>query len=139
MRTKVIEAVQSLEKPANWGKFLLGEPDAEWMRKSAVSTDSPASLLSLIGWTPQHLWVLDLQTGEGAFFRPGGSAQADLDEKHRIWVCPLFGPFLEWLYDRFRENPELDIDELPDVVELPGAPFAFAGYRRPGPQATEGP
>jgi hypothetical protein len=52
-----------------------------------------------------------------------------------IWVCPLFEPFLEWLYERYREAGELDLDELPDVVELPGAEFAFHGHRRPGPEA----
>jgi hypothetical protein len=133
MRTRIIEAVQSLEHPGNWGKFLLGEPDTEWLRESKADPAGGWPLLGRIGWTAQHLWVLDLQTGEGAFFRPGGSARADL-EKHRVWVCPLFEPFLEWLYDRYLEDPRLDIGSLPDVIELPGAEFAFAGYRRPGPE-----
>ena len=136
MRTKIIEGVQDLNVPGNWGKFLLGEPDTEWARESAVDSIGPWPLLGRIGWTPEHLWVLDLQTGEGAFFRPGGLASADL-EKHAVWVCPLFGPFLGWLYDRYRENPRLDIDDLPDVAELPDAPFALSGYRRPGPEGGE--
>lgn len=134
MKTKIIEGVQDLKVPGNWGKFLVGEPDTEFTRRSQVNTEYAGSLLTSIGWTWQHVWVLDLQTGEGAFFRPGGLAHADLT-KHRIWVCPLFEPFLEWLYERYREAGELDLDELPDVVELPGAEFAFAGYRRPGPDA----
>lgn len=74
------------------------------------------------------MWVLDLQTGEGAFFRPGGYAAADL-EKHRVWVCPLFEPFLEWLY----RQDLTDLGQLPRLVELPDAEFAMRGYRRAGP------
>jgi hypothetical protein len=133
VKTKIIEGVQDLKVPANWGKFLVAEFDTEFTRQSAVNTEYSGSLLTSIGWTWQHVWVLDLQTGEGAFFRPGGLAHADL-QKHRIWVCPLYEPFLEWLYERYREAGELDLDELPDVVELPGAEFAFSGYRRPGPE-----
>ena len=72
-------------------------------------------------------YKLRLQTGEGAMFRPGGSPAADLD-KHAVWVCPLFQPFLAWLY----EQDLTDLDALPAHVELPDAEFAFAGYRRPG-------
>ncbi|HMG64396.1 MAG TPA: hypothetical protein VK599_15750 [Streptosporangiaceae bacterium] len=134
MKTKIVEAVQSKEHPGNWGKFLVGEPDIEFTRRSAVNTEFSGSLLTSLGWTWQHVWVLDLQTGEGAFFKPGGLASADL-AKHRIWVCPLFEPFLEWLYERHRESGgRLDPDDLPEVVELPNAEFAFQGYRRPGPE-----
>jgi hypothetical protein len=136
VRTHIIEAVQSKSTPGNWGKFLVGVPDIEWSYESQVCPGG--SLLGACGWTAEHLWVLDLQTGEGAFFRPGGCARADL-EKHRIWVCPLFEPFLEWLYELWNKaRTDLDFDELPDVVELPNAPFAFAGYRRPGPAAAPG-
>ena len=62
-----------------------------------------------------HLVVLDLQTGEGAIFMPGGLAAADLD-KHGIWVCPLFEPFLAWLY----KQDLSDLDALPAVVEITG-------------------
>jgi hypothetical protein len=131
VRTKIIEAVQSKAVPGNWGKFMVMVPEEEWACRSQVSTEFGGPLLSALGWSHEHLWVLDLQTGEGAFFKPGGYAHADL-EKHAVWVCPLFEPFLEWLWDRYREDPRLDIGGLPDVVELPGAEFAFAGYRRPG-------
>jgi hypothetical protein len=133
VKTKIIEAVQSKAEPGNWGKFLVGEPDIEFMRKSAVNTEFGGSLLTSCGWSWEHVWVLDLQTGEGAFFKPGGYAHADL-QKHRVWVCSLFEPFLGWLWERYREAGELDLDGLPEVVELPDAPFAFAGYRRPGPE-----
>lgn len=132
MKTKIVEAVQSKADPGNWGKFLVGVPDIEWVRGSEVCPGG--ALLNLCGWTAEHVWVLDLQTGEGAYFKLGGLASADL-AKHRVWVCPLFEPFLEWLYSYWAETrTDLDFDDMPDVVELPDAPFAFAGYRRPGPE-----
>lgn len=132
MKTKIIEAVQSKAVPGNWGKFMVMVPDEEWAYRSQVNTEFSGPLLRSVGWSAEHVWVLDLQTGEGAFFRAGGYAKADLN-KHQIWVCPLCEPFLEWLYERYREDPRLDIGSLPDVVELPDAEFALAGYRRPGP------
>jgi hypothetical protein len=133
VKTKIIEGVQSVATPGNWGKFLLGVPDSEWEYESRIDPGGSLPLLRKVGWTPEHLWVLDLQTGEGAFFLPGGFAPADLN-KHQIWVCPLFEPFLEWVYARYRENPRIDIGDLPDVAELPDAPFALSGYWRPGPE-----
>lgn len=112
--------------PANWGKFMVARFDEdEWKHRSAVAPHG-ATLLGGRGWTPAHVLVLDLQTGEGAIFLPGGLAKADLD-KHRIWVCPLFEPFLAWLY----EQP--DPLELPPHVDLPNAPFSMRGHRRQGP------
>lgn len=49
----------------------------------------------------------------------------DLNEKHKIWVCPLYEPFLEWLY---RQDVR-DLGKLPDHVTLE-APAALWGYRR---------
>lgn len=123
MQTKIIEASNGV----NWGKFLLGRLGTEWSRRSAYDK-APMPLLARCGWTrDQHLWVLDLQTGEGAYFRLGGHAGADL-QKHRIWVCPLFEPFLTWLYEQDTRALEL----LPDSVELPHAPAALYGHRREG-------
>jgi hypothetical protein len=123
MITKIIEATNG---PNNWGKFLIGRMDAEWSRRSAVSG---LPLLREIGWGLEHVWVLDLQTGEGACFMPRGLASFDLNE-HRVWVCPLFEPFLTWLY---RQDLS-DLALLPDSIDLPDAPFAFRGYRRLGPE-----
>lgn len=131
MITKFFEATQYTGKPGlhNWGKFMVGRfEQEEYERRSEV--DSPDSrLLSVCGWTEHHVWVMDLQTGEGAFFQPHGYAHADL-QKHAIWVCPMFEPFLEWLY----KQDLTDLDTLPALVELPEAEFALAGYRRPGPE-----
>lgn len=108
----------------NWGKFMVGRFEgADWLYKSAVADDR---LLAGRGWSRRHLFVMDLQTGEGAMFCPGGSARTDL-AKHKIWVCPLFEPFLEWLYQQ-----NLSLHDLPGHVDLPDVPFAWAGYRRKG-------
>ena len=57
--------------------------------------------------------MLDLQTGEGALVRPYGHAKCDFD-KHQVWVCPLFEPFLKWLY----EQNLAEIDRLPAAVKI---------------------
>lgn len=132
MKTKIVEATNNQQ---NWGKFLIGIPDVEWDRRVVVTGDPGQGrdrLLARTGWTTRHMWVLDLQTGEGAFFSPGGSATADL-QKHRIWVCPLFEPFLEWLYQQYVPHTPMWVDNLPDMVNLPNAPFSMVGHRRPGP------
>jgi hypothetical protein len=131
MQIKIIEATNVTGGGINWGKFLLGRFDTEWERRSVI-TDSSTPLLHQIGWDRNHLWVMDLQTGEGAMFRPGGSAEADL-HKRQIWVCPMFEPFLIWLYTQNLR----DLATLPNVVHLSDAPSAMWGYRRPGIAAAE--
>jgi hypothetical protein len=126
MKIKFIEATNHPEG-FNWGKFMLARFEAEdWAYRSAL-VDDHRLLLAGRGWTDNHLMVTDIQTGEGAIFKPGGLAQADL-QKHKIWVCPLFEPFLVWLY---RQDLS-DLDKLPAVVKLPDAPSAYSGYRREG-------
>ncbi len=127
MKTKFVEVTN---QNRNWGKFLLIRFDSEF---EYVSQMQPGfKLLGSIGWAPEHLIVFDLQTCEGAAFRPGGSAHHDL-EKHRIWVCPMAEPFLEWLY---RQDLK-DLEKLPGILDLPDAEFAMYGYRRPGPQEAK--
>lgn len=116
---------------ANWGKFMVAIPDAEWNWRSQVTLEDGTlwtrrPLLSEVGWGPRHVWVMDLQTGEGAIFGHGGLASADL-VKRRIWVCVLFEPFLTWLYKQDLST----LETLPQVVNL-DAEFSFHGYRRPG-------
>lgn len=78
------------------------------------------------GWTPQHILVLDLQTGEGAIFYPKGYYKVDLNDKHQLWICPLFEPFLKWLY----EQDLSDFTKLPEIVEIDNPDTAMYGYRR---------
>jgi hypothetical protein len=129
MRTHIIEATNGM---LNWGKFILMIPDTEWERTAATpGCDSQTSLLAQRGWNrDKDIIVFDLQTCEGAAFSLGGSASRDL-EKHRIWVCPLFEPFLTWLYGEPRDKV-MALD-LPTWVDLPKAAFAFSGHRRSGP------
>lgn len=134
MKTKFIEATNGF----NWGKFAVSEfTNEEWHLRSNLPGAEHERLLYGRGWDRAHLLVLDLQTGEGAIFRLGGSARADL-QKHRIWVCPLFEPFLEWLYV---VNGEVSVagwlDSLPGYIELPNAPSAMYGHRRPGPSEAQ--
>lgn len=123
MTTKFVEATDATD--FNWGKFAVCrfEPE-EWMRKSALDS---RYLLAARGWSWGSLLVMDLQTGEGAIFRPGGLASADLD-KHKVWVCPMFEPFLTWLY----QQDLTDLNALPSMVNLGDVPTAMAGYRRTG-------
>jgi hypothetical protein len=129
MKTKIIEATQNKDKGMNWGKFLLGQFDSEWEYVSHM--DGRKLLSGMCGWNKDHILVFDLQTGEGGIFRHGGLAVADL-HKHKIWVCPMYEPFLEWLY----QQDLTDLDKLPALVELPKAPGALAGYRRKGPDVS---
>lgn len=124
MEFKIIEAEHGAF-PGNWGKFSVERYTEEWKYRSRIDG---GPLIRGRGWGPGHIWVRDIQTGEGAMFLHGGLASADLN-KRRIWVCPLFEPFLEWLY---RQDIS-DLSALPDVVQLPEAEFKVSGYRRPGP------
>jgi len=122
MKQKFVEVTNNEQ---NWGKFLLLQFDSEWEYDSQMSPGRP--LLQQIGFNPRQIWVLDLQTCEGAAVVPGGSASADLN-KHKVWVCPMYEPFLEWLY-----RQEFDsIEELPGKLNLTDAEFQMGGYRRPG-------
>lgn len=125
MRSKIVETTQ--RSHFNWGKFLVCEfTEEEWGYRSRV--DETTTLMRACGWRPGILLVVDLQTGEGAVFTPGGSAHADL-EKRRVWVCVMFEDFLKYLYG---QPQPLELDALPDLVYL-DTPGDLYGYRRPGP------
>lgn len=127
MITKLFAATQSPNWDGNWGKFLVCIPEDEMGIRSELDTELKIPVIRTRGWGPNHVLVLDLETGEGAIFRLGGYAKADLDKTH-IWVCPLFESFLTWLY-RYKTE---EIPYLPQLVFLPEAEFAFHGYRRTG-------
>lgn len=122
MIAKFIEATDATE--FNWGKFaLIRFGEKEWAYRSAMN-DLP--LLATRGWSHHHIYVMDIQTGEGAYFYPHGLASADLNDSHQIWVCPMFEPFLEWLY----KQDLTDLEALPSVVNLGKVPTALKGHRR---------
>ena len=136
MRRAFIEASNN---QVNYGKFAIFAPDvADHTYTCALPGYDTRRLLSwACGWTADDVLIVDLQTGEGARFDPiygrhRDSAAADLN-RHRIWVCPLFAPFLTWLY-AFTGQHGLDwFNHLPAYIDLPDAPTDTAGYRRPGP------
>jgi len=142
--TKFIEATNEAGgRKFNWGKFMVARfTPAEWSRRSnepdtkaikiVGGVATMAGLLDVIGWTRRHVIVFDLQTCEGAAFLPGGLPEADL-KKHKIWVCPLFEPFLAWLYTQDLR----DLAALPDYIDLKDAPASLKGYRRSGPEYGE--
>ena len=131
----MIHTIIEVTNGFNWGKFLVARFDDEWSYRSAIDTMNsstgalPIRLLPSLGWGRDHFLFLDLQTGEGAIFRHGGMARADLN-KHRIWVCPMAEPALLWLYSQDLS----DLTALPALVELTEAeaPSAMQGYRRTG-------
>lgn len=132
---KFVEAGQGTQSLSNWGKFGVGVfTPAEWAQRSN-NPDGEALqgtlLRGVCGWGPNVAWVLDLQTGEGALFNVPGFAPADVN-KHRIWVCPMYEPFLAWLHQHVRDHGAGWWEQLPSWVDLPDAPFSFHGYRRPG-------
>lgn len=125
MKTRFVEVTNGF----NWGKLLVAEFDAEEWRRPAQIGALGTSLLGQRGWTPKHRLILDIETGEGAIFLPGGYAKADL-EKHKVWVCPMFEPCLTWLWEHW----DGDLDSLPGTVNLTEeeAPSSMRGYRREG-------
>ena len=132
MQTKFIEATNVDAGGMNWGKFMVARfTESEWQRRSEVGGQS---MLAERGWAKDDLLVVDLQTGEGAVFKPGGYAKGDLD-KHAVWVCPLFEPFLGWLY----AQDSADIEKLPALVKIKSPVSALYGYRRPGPGEQKNP
>src|SRR5262245_60353133 len=134
MITRFVEVTNG---PNNWGKFLIGKFE-ERERAYGSAVDEGRPLLRAIGFGPDlDAWVLvhDLQTREGGIFYLRGHAAADLN-KTRVWVCPMFEPFLVWLYARYQAAASAGDREwwegLPTHVDIPEAPFAMRGHRREG-------
>lgn len=126
MKYKFVEATQS--DHFNYGKFMVSSFDEDDFAYQSKIVENH-SLLIVCGWEiNRFLMVTDLQTGEGAIFlvRKGASVKMDL-ENHKIWVCPMYEPFLQWLYDYYDGN----IDNIPSYLEIEAEAFIY-GYRRPG-------
>ncbi len=135
MDTKFVEVGHG-PSGGNWGKFMIARYTAnELLEPTQFPGCEGQRIVSLRGSGRHHIWVMDLATGEGARFpvdlggHPGATARKHLDD-HQIWVCPLFEPFIGWLYDFSSANPNTWWDELPRTIEIPEAGFAFAGFRR---------
>lgn len=135
MNLKFVEAGHSVDG-GNWGKFALGRyTGAELTEPTQFPGCEGGRIVSLRGSGHHHLWIFDLATGEAVRF-PIAHVQAfdahHFLAEHRIWVCPLFEPFATWLFGYISAQRDTWWDTLPRIVELPDAPFALSGYRRPG-------
>lgn len=138
MLTRFIEATNIDHGGINWGKFLVAKFDSADWNVHAVEADG--LLLEVLpgkeSWNRDtSVIVFDLQTGEGARFDLRTEPAMQLD-KHRVWVCPMFAPFLDWLFKEIQSRPpglgRFDITTLPAVAKF-AAPSALAGHRRQGP------
>jgi hypothetical protein len=117
----------------NHGKFAVGVfTDEEWERPSLHPARHGGRLLPSLGWgrgpRDEHVWVLDLQTAEGMYVRLGGCAEYDLNGAHQIHVCPLFLPFLRWLYDQDTSDLAKLSSELVTLT-YEQAPASLSGHR----------
>jgi hypothetical protein len=137
MISKLIEATNQF----NWGKFLVAtfSPE-EWAQKARVGyegEDGPP-LLRACGWGRDVFWMLDCQTGEGAIFHKPSNPVYDLNQKHQIWVCPMYEPTLMKIAKLEWQTP-LD---LPDVIELTDEETrdhsALYGFRRTRKKSAKG-
>ena len=119
MQTKFIEATNVDAGGMNWGKFMVARfTESEWQRRSEVGGQS---MLAERGWTKDDLLVLDLQTGEGAVFKPGGYAKGDLDKHAGLGLPPvraIFRMALRAGLGRYREAARLGQDQKPCVRTL---------------------
>jgi hypothetical protein len=143
MKTRLVEVTNG---PMNWGKFLLGAFDNEWEYRSAVDSEL---LVAGRGWDRKSLLVLDLQTGEGAIFYPGGYAKADLDKRNAVYVeydehgdpYPVGGPgFERFVAATDREQARMDeVENEPRAVALQDQDDASNGpSRRPEEAMLQG-
>jgi hypothetical protein len=140
MDTCFVEATNGF----NHGKFMVG-------RLTAEEAQATSNLPGLEGewlfhnsggrrrFTPDRTLIVDLQTGEGCEFsleRHGlphaEQASWELNDRHKIWVCPLFEPFVRWLAVWASEHENWTIGQIPNLIDLKDAKFAFAGHRREG-------
>ncbi len=133
MELRIVEAGQGHTAGlSNHGKCGIGRYTGEqWAEPGQFPGSESSQLLRQCGWGPRHYWVLDLQTGEGAVFQVPGYAPADLN-KRRIWVCPMFEPFLAWMFEHARREGANWFERLPRTVMLDDAEFCMHGYRRAG-------
>jgi hypothetical protein len=130
MRSYLFESMSRDHRThANWGQFMVLVPDGvEWTWHSHI-TNSMTPALEEFGWTPGHVIVMDLRTGEAAMYLPGDGEAAKAMTEHRIFTSPQFKYFLEWLY----EQDVAHLYQQPNVIELPDVTHHLSGWRDIGP------
>lgn len=124
MDTRFIEASTYI----NHGKFMVARFDHEERLATTALPGMEGQPLfmnsgGLRRLNPDRTLVVDLQTGEGAEFSLSGGRQEAkwaLEQKHpRLWICPLFAPFLGWLFD-FNIDGLVPLTDLPRHIDLNG-------------------
>lgn len=123
MVTHFIEASDGIAH----GKFMLARLDGAELRVRSALPGFEGERLQRVGGARRlnhrSTLVLDLQTGNGAaFFIGTGYWRADLERTGPIHVCPMFRPFLAWLYGQDVGDAPDSIRELPRYVEV--SPFS---------------
>ncbi len=144
MELKFVEAGHPVDAQTgfggNWGKFAVGRWSNEELREKTKFPGCEGQYItSLRGHGMTHVWLFDLQTGEGARFHTNNPIPVDVRSQlkdHQIWVCPMFEPFMVWLWHHMTVTGLDWWEHLPRTIELPDAPFDTAGYRRAGPDAA---
>lgn len=130
MITRMIECTDAAK--FNYGRFMVGWFNSEEAGRRELIEGEPGQLL-MHRWPRNAFMVLDLVTGEGALFTPIGLVY-QLNEKHQVWVCPLFEHFLAWLEQFLKEGGDATVHarlaELPATLELPTGEYALFGHRR---------
>lgn len=111
MKTKIIEVEEANRHL--WGKFLVGQFDEEWQRRSVVDETLPP-LMWRLGWTPEWLLVVDLSIGNGAMFPMKGD-DGRARYKEGLYFCPMQSAFVHWLRAEWKGK----LEDLPDSVVLP--------------------
>ena len=124
MKTRIIEATSD---QIFWSTFLVGVFDMERRYKSCVDGS-----MVLRSYSPRDIFILDIQTREGAVFAPHGLADVDI-ERTAIYTGPLFKAFLHWIRAQFREG--LSLNDLPKHVEVP-LTEAQEAQRQEGPMTA---
>jgi len=130
MRLYLFEASSGWAK--NYGTFAVGRLGSEELRQESAYYPG-SSALGQRKYDERKLWAMDMVTCEGAAFDPKADLVSQL-ERHQIWVCVLYEPFLRWL----GQQDLRDLSILPRKVDLPDVPPALVGYRRTGPEHFHG-
>lgn len=113
MITKLIETTDMF----NHGKFLVGQMEGFELTQYLAIKDDGRQLSHVLHASPSKFWVLDCATCEGAFFDFSNDAYYQL-ERHQVWVCPMFPLFLEWAFEKFKQEPNvLNWDSLVNLKQ----------------------
>lgn len=116
----IVKFIEASDGTAH-GKFMLARMDAELATRSGLPGYEDEPLMTVGGrrkFNSHSTLVVDLQTGRGAALALDPFSYTKLDEGGRMWVCPMFRPFLKWLCLQGLGMGAGDITALPSYVEI---------------------